>query len=804
MTPSGDPSNPQRVTIAQALEIAIQNHNAGHLGEARRIYEQILSAAPTNHDALHLLGLIANEQGENERAVALIQQAIALAPGVGEMHGNLGLVFQDLERPAEAVACFEKALDLNPNFAEGHNNLGLARQDLGRLKDALESFKRALAINPRFAEAHSNLGNALKESGRLDDAAASHRRALKIAPDFAEAHNNLGNVLHALGQLDDATESFHTALRLNPEFAEAQTNLGGVLQEQGRFDDAITCYRNALANNPVLAEAHSNLGIALMETEAREEALACHRKAVALMPENDAFWIGLAACVEVLILTSSDPELFEDLLQLLDHPAIDPQAIAPSILDALRTHPVVAAVLDETPQIKILAAAENLATIPLLLRILTLSPLKDLEVEAMLTALRRGLLDLALENDTDERGIDFLTALARHCFINEYVFSETAEETENIDRLQSKIDALLASEQKPSPVQFAAFAAYRPLHELERADDLMQTPSPKAVQDLLTQQIAEPRAEQAARADFPALTPVAGAVSQSVRAQYEENPYPRWIKFAAQHKPAIIGEVLRGASLRFELRDYQPPSQPRILIAGCGTGQQALLAASRYRDADILAVDLSLSSLSYAQRKTREYGVGNIRYANGDIMALDGMQQRFDLIECVGVLHHLADPLAGWRILTNRLEADGVMKIGLYSETARQDVVAARALIAERGYDTTPGGIRHCREAIMALAQDGDPDMARLIGRNSFFTTSECRDLIFHVQEYRFTLPQIETALEALGLNFLGFEMRNQNLLRQFKESHPDALTSLAKWHAFELENPETFSGMYQFWVRKR
>jgi tetratricopeptide (TPR) repeat protein/SAM-dependent methyltransferase len=804
MTPPGDPSNPQRVTIAQALEIAIQNHNAGQLGEARSIYEQILAAEPTNHDALHLLGLIANEQGENERAVALIQQAIALAPGVGEMHGNLGLVFQDLERPAEAVACFEKALDLNPNFAEGHNNLGLAQQDLGRLEDALESFERALAVNSQFAEAHSNLGNALKETGRLDDAAASHRRALEIAPDFAEAHNNLGNVLHAMGQLDDAIESFRTALRLNPEYAEAQTNLGGVLQEQGHLDDAIACYRKALANNPDLAEAHSNLGIALMETEAREEALACHRKAVALMPGNDAFWMGFAACVEVLTFTSSDTGLFEDLLRLLDHPAVDPQAIAPSILDALRTHPDMAAVLGKPTQTNIRDAAQKLSAIPLLLRVLTLSPLKDLEVEAMLTAQRRGLLELALENDTGERGIAFLTALARHSFINEYIFRETAEETENIDRIQGKVDKLLASEQRPSSIQLAALAAYRPLHRLERSDDLLQATSPKAVQDLLTQQIAEPRAEHTARAEFPALTLVEGAVSQSVRAQYEENPYPRWIKFAAQHKPATIGEVLRGAPLRFELRDYESPSQPKILIAGCGTGQQALLAANRYRNADILAVDLSLSSLSYAQRKTREYGVGNIRYANGDIMAFDGMEQQFDLIECVGVLHHLADPLAGWGILADRLEPSGVMKIGLYSETARQDVVAARALIAERGYDATPHGIRRCREAIMALAQDGDPDMTRLIGRNSFFTASESRDLIFHAQEHRFTLPQIETTLEILGLDFLGFEMRSQHSLRHFKESHPNALTSLAKWHAFELENPETFSGMYQFWVRKR
>jgi hypothetical protein len=82
---------------------------------------------------------------------------------------------------------------------------------------------------------------------------------------------------------------------------------------------------------------------------------------------------------------------------------------------------------------------------------------------------------------------------------------------------------------------------------------------------------------------------------------------------------------------------------------------------------------------------------------------------------------------------------------------------------------------------------------------------STCRDLLFHVQEHRFTLPQIKDALQALKLNFLGFEMRNQSVLRMFRKTHPNssALTSLPLWHEFELENPDTFQAMYQFWCRK-
>ena len=61
---------------------------------------------------------------------------------------------------------------------------------------------------------------------------------------------------------------------------------------------------------------------------------------------------------------------------------------------------------------------------------------------------------------------------------------------------------------------------------------------------------------------------------------------------------------------------------PEILVAGCGTGQHALVTASRVSNARVLALDLSLSSLSYALRKSEELDFSNIEYVQGDIMEL--------------------------------------------------------------------------------------------------------------------------------------------------------------------------------------
>src|SRR5262249_5419160 len=157
----------------------------------------------------------------------------------------------------------------------------------------------------------------------------------------------------------------------------------------------------------------------------------------------------------------------------------------------------------------------------------------------------------------------------------------------------------------------------------------------------------------------------------------------------------------------------------------------------------------------YAQRKTRELGLRNIEYAQADILRLGTIGRSFDLIESTGVLHHMADPLAGLRVLIKLLRPRGLIHLGLYSESARQPIVAARRYIAERGYRGTAADIRRCRQELMAEKPANLPDVAQL---GDFFSTSSCRDLLFHVAERRMTLPEIEAFLDAEGLALVGFQ----------------------------------------------
>ncbi len=251
-------------------------------------------------------------------------------------------------------------------------------------------------------------------------------------------------------------------------------------------------------------------------------------------------------------------------------------------------------------------------------------------------------------------------------------------------------------------------------------------------------------------------------------------------------------------------RELGKASDVDILIAGCGTGQHPVETAQKFSGSRVLAVDLSLASLAYAQRKTRAAGLTNLDYAQADILKLGSIGRTFDVIEASGVLHHMADPMAGWRVLLSLLRPGGLMHVGFYSELARADIVAARSFIAERGYGRSAQDIRRCRQELLMTMNDSRP-YKNILGFSDFFSTSGCRDLLFHVQENRLTLPAIKAFLSENNLEFLGFELTPQKA-EAFRRSFSadGAFTDLDLWHIFETENPATFSGMYQFWIQKR
>src|SRR5581483_6967737 len=104
--------------------------------------------------------------------------------------------------------------------------------------------------------------------------------------------------------------------------------------------------------------------------------------------------------------------------------------------------------------------------------------------------------------------------------------------------------------------------------------------------------------------------------------------------------------------------------------------------------------------------------------------------------------------------------------VGLYSARARRHVDQARSFIASRGDGCDLRSIRRVRQELLA-----DPSRWAAVTRmRDFYTASECRDLLFHVQERSFSLPQIAAHLDTLGLQFLGF-LHEPSILHDYRRA---------------------------------
>ncbi len=758
-----------------------------------------------------------------DEAVAAYRRAIRLEPGFAYAHNNLGIVLRDLGRREDSEACYRRALEIDPGFADALNNLGNVLRDLGRFEEAESALRRALLVSPVFASAHFNLGNVLRDLGRLEDAEASYRRALEIKENQPEAHINLGTTLRDLGRWTDAEASYRRAIAINPHFAAAHNSLGTVLRELGRLGEAEASYRQAVALQPDFADAHNNLGIVLRDLGRPAEAEACFRRAIEIDPDLaiahnnlalvlldrnrpaealsanlralqlDETWETKDRFVSVLKRvrpSRNDDDSRTATIRALCEPWGRPSELARAATDLVK-------LTITTPHITAEIAAD-----PLLRALLVSTPVRDIELERFLTRARFVLLDNAGEEMDSLELTNFYGALAQQCFINEYVFARSDEEARRARDLRDALAAAVAADKPIAVPLLIAVACYFPLHTLPQSHRLLDRSWPEAAEAVLRQQVREPAEEVSHRARIPRLGVIEDDVSLRVQQQYEQNPYPRWVKAPPAGKPKAVAAFLRQTFPLVEIPLPDIETRLDVLVAGCGTGQQSIDAVRRFSGARVLAIDLSLASLAYAMRKTRALGLDTIDYRQADIVNLGSLGRTFDVIESVGVLHHLADPYEGWRVLLSLLRPGGLMKIGLYSELARRDVVRAQAFVAARADGSTAENIRRCRQELISAG--GGQDFESLLHLADFYSTSECRDLLFHVQEHRMTLGDVDAFLAANGLKFLGFEI-DGSAIQAYRAAFPGdpAATNLSQWQSFEEAHPNTFIGMYQFWLQK-
>ena len=561
------------------------------------------------------------------------------------------------------------------------------------------------------------------------------------------------------------------AIEINPKNTDVFYNLGVMYKEQGDFKKAIMHYVKVIELNPNHTAAINNLSILFKGIQFnnlnKTNSDFLRKIFLFLFRRNDIEHNAIFTNAKLIVLAEYELDSLEKLFNL-------------------------EFLLKEKIFIKLMKDE-------LFLLILRKSIIKDNLFEKILTKLRLEILITLFKSDKKilKEHYEFIISLSQQCFLNEYVFYQSDKESIYINKLKNLIEI----DNSIKELEIVILSCFTPLNYSQIVVNKVSNYESKNVlfNNLITLQIKEPLREKKLLNSIKSIGEISDYVSQKVRSQYEENPYPRW-RYTNNQLPAnpivIINSQIKPNKIKFN-NNF---NKPNVLIAGCGTGKHIYIAEN-YLNSNITAVDLSKASLAYAKRKIIESGINNVEFIHADILELSKLNRKFDIIESVGVIHHMQDPLVGLDILLNLLEPHGFLKLGLYSEIARSDVIEARKFIQYNKFGSTIKDIRGVRQFI--IDEKENKLLQNICQNGDFFSISTVRDLIFHVQEHRFTLSQLSKILSDFNLQFLGFidlELKNK-----YSELYPDDKNniSLKNWNQFETKYPHTFNNMYKFWLKK-
>ena len=340
----------------------------------------------------------------------------------------------------------------------------------------------------------------------------------------------------------------------------------------------------------------------------------------------------------------------------------------------------------------------------------------------------------------------------------------------------------------PVPAELAQAALAAPLQASAWAALLDVLPESEIVHRLLREPLRE--AQLAVRWPAPA------AHDTAVAGHYETAPYPRWLReplgLPVMLPPAVLRELSTAALCR-----------PEVLIAGCGTGQQLFVAHDCYADARLTALDVSRGSLAYACRQCETAGLAVAEWRCADLLDLPGGAPRYAVVECIGVLHHLVDPLVGLRALAAVTVPGGLLHAAVYSRRARTEVTALRARLVADGVDLSTAKVSTLRQAL--LRGDYGAVTAALIHSVDFYSSSGCRDLLLNAREHVYELPAFVEEAAAAGFDWLALSAPVPVAAAAGAQfGKPAERLTVGEWHDFEADHPQSFGGMFDCWFLRR
>ena len=237
-----------------------------------------------------------------------------------------------------------------------------------------------------------------------------------------------------------------------------------------------------------------------------------------------------------------------------------------------------------------------------------------------------------------------------------------------------------------------------------------------------------------------------------VQAFYERYPYPGPIDSLDQYRQLWADPQRRRADHHLFQPGLPYREDPSILIAGCGTSQAARHAV-RWPAARVTGIDFSATSVRCTEALKHRHGLDNLQLHQLPVERAGELGMQFDQVVCTGVLHHLADPVAGLQALRSVLKPDGVMHLMVYAPYGRTGIYLLQDFCRRIGVPATEAGIADLMVALRSLPP-GHPLEHLLRQAPDFRHAAAVADALLNPQDRAYSVPQLFEFLAQGGLRF--------------------------------------------------
>ena len=698
--------------------------------------------------------------------------------------------------------------------------LAVKHHQMNKFYSAKKLYLEVLIIKDDHLAANNNIGLIFKELGDYDKATQYWQKVISIDVNFKNSHFNLGLLFHELGNYKDALNCYKKTIEIDPGYDSAHSNMALIFAQLGENDKAKSHYNKAIDISPNNISSNINLGVLYFELGDYQKALNCYEKVIDADPNNTLVINAILNLIKLphfnKVINSKNITLNKIFLFIFNSKHVDHTEIFHETNNFLfneKYYDHINNLLVNDSSLLNNKIVQELLKEKLFHLIIQKSLITSEFLEKLLVKLRFEILFYLNNNKKDFLWdySDFIISLAEQSSINEYIWIQSKKEINYIDKLKNDI-IFSKFLDKDIELKISILSCYVPLSKLEEISNRIYDYKSINIlfNNLIKVQLKEPIQEKKLIKSIKSFQQITDPVSKILNDKYDEYPFMKW-KYTNNHLPLNfiynLNNEIQPNKVKFQISKKKDNgivicnnsfTHPNILIAGCGTGLETI-SATRYKNANILGVDLSINSLAYAKRKTEELKLKNIEYLHMDIFNLKNLNKKFDVIECMGLIHLLTDPIEGIKNLLDVLEPHGFLKLGLFSDISKKYMNITKNLTKEKKLSNSIEEVRNFRKEIIEKKND-------LIKDTNFYSYSHLMGLLFIDHKHSFSLKKIKEMIKELNLEFIGFNFSNLSTQKAYSKFFPNDKqnVSLDNWCEFERDHPHSFLNMYQFWVRKK